>query len=1518
MASITSAFRRLFGRPKPEQAPERKAPLILLRKASEPGTRWITVHPNGSDSKGQPVMIREDKSGTWRVVGGAGGKLNYLRLRGVRSEAEYRRDAADKAKSRGEAKAEQRRQEKEAGTYEARGKQREAVQRQRIEAERAYITKVAETLGWERGATDPPDLSGLSTAAANRAMLRHHRDLLKQADEAVEVQRRQLLIDAEARTQADIGEVPLESADPSTLSVEDLDPAPTGGGLGFAPNYGERAKERGLTEAELSTEKAEQAPQDDDAKARAQARKVSAAGIREELQGIRRPPPPAVTLAAADKAAELLLAQKRLKAVREQARQALKDVDSGIEPKAFVVEVSAADIDREVQDRVEQDLRTVSTRAFLDEIGKFGDYEHALGRHIGVGAYNAVNALALAAGGSAMVDRDVVDVLGVAGAAQVLARRLHSDLSADEMGAVKQAMEEFHRDTYVGMAEDAMREAAEWEGRAREIEFGAAGNGDDLAMLQEANARRRQAVHEARRTLGVALGEMETNAALVMALGQGPKDSVQVSLGGLPVEAAIQRARAIGLERGDYSIDRAGGNTFLTVRGSGMDRLAAPVNRDDLARVRGALDIIEGRHDEADWLPKGVANRPDLAAPVPAGAAPRLAEPFTPGGDIGQSIRDYIGGRTADGDPPADIVADLLSQGVMAKAPDRAAYLKALDEIAPLRDEQGGMVRAEAHQAAFEAMADAFVRDRYGSARAPLHRQQVPMDQTAVEALHRAFAHEPTGVAALKAVGDLTPQDQRALRDHFYANVAKAGPEVAQLRADLDALNEAEPEREIEDMFGRGRNPAWTEWQQKRDDVAEKLAAQDLGWARYAEAMGGPENAYAAMQDMVRSRAVKAFHEAYNRLNPDAPLKIGRTVVRGNLRHLDAVDPDARAQRMEKHRALVDSLRERVQGRYAAGSVADKLDRERDAVEAFEQSQMGMFGAAEEAPSAEEPEKPLAADERYTLGHAMERQLAAMAPQVGANFRAGKPTRLWKASMSGRFINQQRALKLLEHNKRLVLAQGVGSGKTSIALAGFTHLQAGGKAKRGLFLVPSIVQGQFSGEALRYLEPNKYRWHIAPGASRDERIAHYKDPKTDFSVVTHQAFRDDVIHMGAGQAGVEPGEMANRFNAMTEPERRDWIKGVLDKEGISYDYLAVDEGHNLLNRSGKENSLLANTVDALSYHVPYYVSASADPTKNDVSETYDVLRKMDPDRYADRAAFMHKYGVDVPASREALRHEMARHFYPGKIDPGVSHEKIVEKSSVTAEQRAAIDAVEEAAASMRLARLAGEVDVEAAKRLSPEMFDGAPPDQHEAIARRAAASVGLTREAAIRRILDEHPQGGKIAKAVEIARARRGKPGVVFARSRNAVRLLAERLQADGHRVVTITGGDSAAEKERKRLMFRPESGDAQADILICSDAGAVGLNAQRGMWLLQHDIPNTALLHNQRNGRIFRVGQENGVELIDSVADHPIEARARDRLAKKYELRDVVTSPLEGLDDTGIAGYLGRAMAAREQRNAA
>jgi superfamily II DNA/RNA helicase len=188
------------------------------------------------------------------------------------------------------------------------------------------------------------------------------------------------------------------------------------------------------------------------------------------------------------------------------------------------------------------------------------------------------------------------------------------------------------------------------------------------------------------------------------------------------------------------------------------------------------------------------------------------------------------------------------------------------------------------------------------------------------------------------------------------------------------------------------------------------------------------------------------------------------------------------------------------------------------------------------------------------------------------------------------------------------------------------------------------------------------------------------------------------------------------------------------------------------------------------------------------------------------------------------------------------------------------------------------------------------------------------KSAAMQRIIDTHPDNAKVNRIAELVAARGNKQGVVFARNRAAVEAIRERLEKQGKRVVTITGSDSAKEKDRKRQMFNPEKGEAQADILIASDAGAVGMNLQSGEYLIQHDIPATAKTHAQRNARIHRLGQTRNVELIDMQANHPEEARARARLEKKYGMRDLMSSSLEGLDDTGVAFYLQQARANRQE----
>lgn len=1488
--------------------------LFTLAKALAAGERWITVRPNGPGTEGQPLLIKPAGDGSMKVIGGAGGKLNHLRLTGVRSESDYKQEAAQRAKAHREARKRQTELDKRDGLHANKSAARAAVRAQLSDQEAKFIQEVARALNWKDEHLRFPEkkFAGLSPAAQKKAAERHASALVQRAHDAVEQHRQRLVQEAEQRSEINLGEIPLTTDKPDQLSVQDI--APVDGatkGLGFVPNYGARAEANGFDPQAAKAEAEEykpppEHPRPEGAPAPWQVRKVTSEAIADELKTVREPPPKLDTDAeiSPKTVLELMRAQKALRAAKRTATEQNRKIDAAkapVEPNAYVIEVAGVAPDKSVTADLENDLRTLRTRAFLDEVGKVGN-QVALGRHIGVGAYNSVNALSLAAGGAALLDRSAVDVLGIAGAAQVLARRLASDLTPAELEHVKAAMGSFHVDHYMGLSTQALREARDWQEMAQEIELGAAANAADLQAAQELNARRREFIANAERALGTALGEMEANAALVVALEQPKKQQIEISLGKLSLEQAIVRLRALGLGRGDYQLERIGPSTMLTVTGSGMDKLAQPVAREDLQRTRTALDIIEGRKDQDDWLPAGVTRRPEAAMNAPPGVAPRLARPFTVGErGVTGAVEDYIGGRAADGDTPAEIMAGLLSEDTLARSGDRTGLMRAINAISPLYDADGKLVRAEDYAGRFAELADAFIEREHGGQLAPIHKQQFQVDQVAVDALHQALAKHPDGVAAFKPIADLSAQDQAALRGVFAREYGRKDQAAEEMRVELEKLNAAEPAREVQDMFGRGPNPEHADWRAKRDELAEKLNNASMTWAKYLSVMGSPANAYRAMQDVVRSDVLREFAMAHNRAKPKQPLKLGRTVIAHDLNHLDALDPVAREKRLAEHRKLADSLRNRTAGRYAAGSVADKIDAARAHEAAFEQSQMGLFGTEPDESDEPTPEKPVPLGERHTIGHAAERQVASMMPIVGANFRPGQPVKLWSPTMSGKYVGRQRAVKHIRAMKRTVLGMGVGSGKTAISLSAFTDAHAAGEAKRGLFAVPSIVQGQFHGEALTLLEPGKYRWHAAPGASQDERIAAYKNPDVHFSVVTHQALRDDLLHLASHREGTTPEAVAQKMDAMTPIERRDYMRGVLDAEGIDHDFLAVDEGHNLLNREGKANSRMANVIDAVGHGMRTHVSMTADPVKNDPSEAFDVLAKMDPVRYSDRDAFLRRYGVNTPASREALRREMARHFYTGNIDPGVKVERKEVAVDLTPEQHTELARIDGAAATARLARLRGGVDVDALRTLSPSSFEGVNQEQQAEVASKLSQSIGILHNMAAHKAVSGESKTEALAR---IADERRGKQGVVFTHHLHRVQEIADRLKADGHSVVTLTGADSAKDKDRKKREYQT----GKHDIIILSDAGAVGANLQNGKWLVQDDTPMTAMVHAQRQGRIHRIGQTDDVELLDLVANHPIERRARKRLANKYELRSIMTSALDGLDDTGLAGYLNRA----------
>lgn len=1515
----------------------RYSPLVpLLLKAGEPlaaGERWITVTPPGHE-KGSPVLIRENPDGSAHVIGGAGGKLTGLRIHPRKAGESTAQAAKARQEDRKKARAEQVAKDKAAGTYDAKQDARKSLKEQKRQAEKDFIAAVGKAKGWDASQMefDPSKFSDVSPGALKTLEARHHREALKAAHAAAREAGDHARLDHEARAAA-IGEIPLNTEDPDALSVADLDPVKgEGASLGFSADYGARAADNGMKPEDAAAVMAEAKAQKLAAMTPEQRASTLARGkakelLAEELEAVRDVPlfAPKDEQKLNDMKASLdiLAARKKLQLLSQQAADAGKEVDraDGL-PKAYSLAVTADDatLAAAIKSDVENDLRTIAARSFLSDVDMHD--RQALSRHIGVGAYGAMNSLGLTVAGDGLIDRSVVDVLGIAGAAQVVAARLRATLSPEALEQTQAALEEFHSSTYAETTTKALKHAREWQATAEAIEMPESiKTGEDLQLAQDLNAKRREAIGEARRVMGTVLGETEANAAMIAAL-QGGSDKLDVPMGKMREDAAATQAAAIGLKPSDYRLERAGGELIMTVKKSGIQRLSKPIAREDLAQLQRSQAIIRGDQDEDGWLPLGFASRPDLGMDVPSGVAPRLALPFEPNkirttdkaaiaDHLAGHLRDYIGGRMADGDHPADILADVQSADFFKKAGHDEAYRLALDAVAPLKTEKGKMQTAESLAPMFDEYADAFVQSAYGGKRSTLNRQPIAIDNISAEALHRTLADHPEGVAAFKPLGEMTHQDQRALRDFFAKNIAHESPQAAGLRQQLEELEAAEPEKTVTDMFGEtSENPQWSEWKGERDKAAAAHSASSLTWNKYVESMRGTAKAYEAVQDLIRSNVASKFAEHHNRLRPEAPLKQGVTSIRNNLRHLDTVDPKAREARQAKEAALRDSLRERAGGKYAAGSVTDKLDAAREQQQAFEQAQMGFFSSEEMAPAEDKP-RELAADERHTIGHVAERNLAQLMTSVGQNFKPGDPVKLWNPSMSGKYAPQQRAIKMLEANKRLGGALGAGSGKTAIMLGGFSHLHSKGKVKRALMLVPSVVQGQFGGEALRYLEPNKYKWHIEPGASRESRLAAYKDEGTHFAVMTHQSFRDDMVHLGAQHAGIDEGAMAERVASMSPDDRQAWMRSIMDKEGINFDMTMVDEAHETLDRAGKENSSLSNVATAMSDNTPYYGYFSGDPVKNDASEIHSVLQKLDRKRYGDRAEFMRKYGTDTLGSKDALRRELSRYVFPNRISSGVTANRKTVQVDLTPGQKKALRDLDGHFSTAKLARARKDVAVDAMKAISPGSFEGVPAAEHRAVAKKLQKSLGIMRSSAVRRVINSHAENAKMDAMLKEVDARPGQQGVVFAHARADIEQIKQRLEAAGKRVVTITGTDSAADKDRKKKMFNPEKGEAQADILLASDAGAVGMNLQSGRYLIQHDIPDTAKTHGQRNARIDRLGQKNDVDLIDLVANHREEYRARDRLEKKYGLRDLMTSPMEGLDDSGLAYFLQKQQAA-------
>lgn len=1568
-------------------------------------TRWITIHPPDGDKgrQGVPVMIRENGDGTAHVVGGAGGRLNMLKLRGIKSPEEYheqlqQRKADEREKKRREKEEEKKRLEEMPKEQQERAKAQKRLERaaekaskaekaaQTKEAEDAFLQSVAERLGWntnpewkekiekereelQKKAEETEDEGKkkaieekLSKIAKTEARLErdYQKSLVSQAREVVKSVQEEALRDPE--TKSSLEEIVKEKITREKKDREDRS-------KGYATKYKEQAKEKGgLEDEELKRERdanlERRLNEIGQEKGEAVAQMIRSgietnreySRIRQEVLTediTKRDTAPPEDLEEKAEIMKAWLEYERIRKPKEPKKaeqinidgtteeiidQVRKEMDygdglylGGLEEDAF-----GESLEREKK-KLENERMGAVNSALLERIDENdkGRLKYQLN-----GVYNGLNSIMLTVTRSEGLNRDVVDLLGLDNAARLTAGMLSETLDPDDYDDIREAIEDWHATENETIAADALSQGEEYLAKAEELRVEMeATNPDDLHALDLIEKQRSAYLEEANRVMAQAVGSLEASAALAQAMKhKGMPEAIDADLGEVSGEDAIIRARAMGLQDGDYEINSRGGHRFLSINGDALDKLTPSVDADDVRIEQTVASIKGGDMDDPDWLPDGIEHRLPESFEDPGESASFAAgsiENQSIGEDATEVQKSYeaahrVLGSISEGSlafvPTDDLTPE--QQYDLRKYWEREVYAGSMAEGTAERDYQiGGKTTRRKEwnavlkehggdeESVFESIKNDLIEnhaeeDMFGE-------KEIPRLARAVYGDHSTYENNVPGA--------------KEVFDQYYDLQRRSqNPDGDVSESEFKAFEKEMPKR-LDNMY-RSAMQDHALYQMrglKESDITSGEREEKTPWGEYVRMHGGPEKAAAAVQDVLKSRVISQFSDQYAKVTGKR-LQTEKREIRNARDHVLGLLPkDARDSLMNRVQAEMSSAGARVEnrsgGKFASGSWRDKAFKLLQQERAEAASQSSLFGD-DDIPEQDD------GTSLVTIGDRAEKQLASIVGELGANVRRGESYQVAAGmKMSGKHIQQQRAIKMLDAVKRTNMTFGTGKGKSIISIGAFAHLKSQGKANRAVFAVPSVVQAQFGSEINKYATPGKFSWFNTPNANREERISAMKDGSKDMVFMTHQSLRDDLTYLMAQKLGKNEEETKKHFNDLPRDERRNLLQNTLSENEISFDMGVIDESHYTANRKGKSDTTMSNVLQALTDNTEYFLNQSATPVKNDASEAFDMLSKVDPKRFTDRDEFLKRYGVDTEHSKEALQRLINRYNYASPTDTGVQRSEKYETVSLSDSQTTAYREIEDAAKRASKAQRSRKVDVEAMKALSPNSFAGAPEDKHEEIARKLQPAVGTIREEALNRVVNQSDwkSNAKVSRLTDLisqhvydadnpktgAKAGDRQPGVVFAHNLQTVENITSALKEQGLRVGVIRGDMNGAEKEKVKTGFNPsDPSKREYDVVVLSDAGATGLNMQNAKYLVNFDQPHTSWVREQRMGRIDRHGQaHDSINYYDIVTDTEHEKKRMARVKRKAALGKVFQTEAGNIDDTGLAEHINRVKMARK-----
>jgi len=501
---------------------------------------------------------------------------------------------------------------------------------------------------------------------------------------------------------------------------------------------------------------------------------------------------------------------------------------------------------------------------------------------------------------------------------------------------------------------------------------------------------------------------------------------------------------------------------------------------------------------------------------------------------------------------------------------------------------------------------------------------------------------------------------------------------------------------------------------------------------------------------------------------------------------------------------------------------------------------------------------------------------------------------------------------------RAFIADEIGLGKTITAIAAARYLEAVGRVKRALIVVPRVLVYQWRKELLRMGIPTSKihhleRWTIrgleAQGFPEGYYIASMDLLKRERHLEKIiDASWDLIIVDEAHRFGYKTKRFFNIGKRLIEahPERNVLFLSATPHRGDARDYIERLKLLDPFLGGWRE-------LDTKRFYEATHGAILFRRTKEDVNNIYEGRRVFPPARFyaclVKASSLENKFVEDLVLF---LRSKLVEFAY----ERGLINEKVIPLLTVLVfkrassspysayttmqrllARRAGVDEarLRELVASVQSFFRAGYEEYEYEERDPDEIFNEFLEESSALLSSEDISKVEQLRDTA-RKIMETcDTKLNALCRLLEWV-SEQGFKAVVFTEYRDTLKYLVEQITRRHpewkRSVLTLSSEEARDEKAFQEIKERFER-DPRAWLLIATDVVAEGVNLQVANILINYEIPWSLIKLEQRIGRVWRLGQRRDVEaytvFMNNIAD---EAALNSMYAKLVNLKRAELKP--------------------------